>query len=143
MIARWSRLPVVPLPGGGTTELPLVYAGNVAAGVLGALDCSVAVGRAYNLARDHPITGRQLVRLVGERLGRRPHVVPVPAGPLVVLAGAAELAMRMLPGVQPRDAARGIWSLTRDNPYDSARARLELGWSGLVPHEEGWRRTLA
>jgi nucleoside-diphosphate-sugar epimerase len=142
VLVRWASMPVIPLPGGGRTELPLVYAGNVAAAVVSALDREAAVGRAYNTARDHPITGRELFTRAAEGLGRRPRILPIPVAPLVALGATIEAVTRRLPGVRTRDLLRGVRSLTRDNPYDSSRARLELGWSGLVDHAEGVRRTL-
>lgn len=143
VFVRYGSLPLIPLIGGGRTTLPVVYAGNVAAGVVAALDRPSSEGRAYNLAMDVPVTGRELVALLGRGLDRSPRVVPVPARPARVVASAVEAATRWLPGVRTIDARRAVVSMARDNPYDSSRARLELGWSGLTPHEEGMRRTMA
>ncbi|MGK7312074.1 MAG: NAD-dependent epimerase/dehydratase family protein, partial [Candidatus Longimicrobiales bacterium M2_2A_002] len=67
---------IVPLVGGGRTTLPLVYADNVARGVVEALLRDSAIGRAYNLARDLPITGRELVDRVADALDLSPWVIP-------------------------------------------------------------------
>ena len=142
LLVRWASMPVIPLPGGGRSALPLVYAGNVAAAVVAALDREASSGRAYNAARDHPITGRELFVRVAKELGRRPRILPVPVAPLIGLGTAIEAVARRVPGIRTRDLLRGVRSLTRDNPYASGRARLELGWSGLTDHAEGLRRTL-
>jgi nucleoside-diphosphate-sugar epimerase len=142
LMIRFARLPVVPLPGGGRTRLPLVYAGNVARGVLAALDREEAIGRAYNLAQDHPLTGRELVGLLAAGLERRPRVIPLPAPPVRALAAAVYHVTRWTP-LPTTDLRRGVRALTRDNPYDSSRARMELGWTNLVTHEEAVRRTIA
>jgi nucleoside-diphosphate-sugar epimerase len=141
VIERWASLPVAPLPGGGRNALPLVYAGNVAAAVVAALDRGASVGRAYNTARDHPITGRELLERIAELRGRRLRILPIPVAPLAALTAALTAVMGFVPGVRPRDLSRAVQSLTVDNPYDSSRARLELGWHSLVPHAEGIRRT--
>lgn len=143
VMVRYATLPLVPLPGGGRSVVPVVYAGNVAAGVVAALDREAAEGRAYNLALDVPVTGRELLTLLGRGLGRRPRVVPIPAGPARALAGILEAVSRRLPGAPTVDARRAAHSLSTDNPYDSSRARLELGWTSMIPHDEGLRRTLA
>ncbi|MDX1674021.1 MAG: NAD-dependent epimerase/dehydratase family protein [Longimicrobiales bacterium] len=142
VIVRVVGRPVVPLVGGGRTTLPLVYAGNVARGIVATLDRDRAVGRAYNLARDTPITGRQLVDRVAGHLGRSPRILPV--SPAVAGAGAAalEVVTGALPFVRRSDARRAVRALSHDNPYDSTRARLELGWGRHVSHEEGLRRTM-
>ncbi|MFP4624539.1 MAG: NAD-dependent epimerase/dehydratase family protein, partial [Gemmatimonadota bacterium] len=143
VLVRYASLPIVPLVDGGRHTLPVVYAGNVARGVVAALDRPDSVGRAYNLALDAPVTGRELAELIARGLGRRLRTVSVPATPLRSLATAIDAAARAIPGLRPPDLRRAARSLAVDNPYDSARARLELGWSGLVPHAEGVRRTMA
>jgi 2-alkyl-3-oxoalkanoate reductase len=139
---RVAGLPLVPLPGGGRTRLPLVYAGNVARGVLAALDRDGSVGRAYNVAQDHPLTGRELVALLAHALDRRPRVLHLPVAPLTALAATVDGVTRWTP-LPGTDLLRGVRSLTRDNPYDSSRARMELGWTNLVMHGEAIRRTVA
>ncbi len=143
IIVRLATRPVTPLIGGGRTTLPLVYAGNVARGVVAALDRKIAIGRAYNLARDVPITGRELVRLVGDELGRRPRVLPVPRPLALAAAKVVAVTTRAIPLLRSFDGVRFVRGLSIDNPYDSSRARLELGWTNSIAHEEGVRRTMA
>ncbi len=143
IIMRVCRLPVLPLPGGGRALLPLVYAGNVARGVVSALDRDHAVGRAYNLALDHPLTARELVDGVSGELGRRVRIVSVPAAPLNALAGLVAWLGRRVPFTPPTGLPRALRSVTQDNPYDSSRSRSELGWTNLTTHTEGLRRTVA
>jgi 2-alkyl-3-oxoalkanoate reductase len=142
ILVRFAGRAWVPLPAGGRSNLPLVYAGNVARGILAALDRPASVGRAYNLALDQPITAREILELVGAILGRRPRVVPVPAGPLRALARTVDAVQRVLPFQSRGDLGRAVRSMTTDNPYESSRARLELGWANLIPHREGVRRTM-
>lgn len=143
IMVRYASLPLIPLIGGGRSTLPLVYAGNVADGVIAALDHDIAIGRPYNLALDRPITARELVPLLARGLGRKPRVVPIPATPLRALAAVVEPIAAAIPRVPRPDARRAVRSMSRDNPYDSTRARLELGWKPRVGHEEGVRRTMA
>lgn len=142
VIVRFVERPVVPLVGGGRTTLPLVYAGNVARGVVAALDRDIAVGRAYNLARDGPITARQLVERLADELDLSPRIVSVPTPVARAGAAVAEAVTGALPFVRRSDARRAVRSLSNDNAYPSARARLELGWSVHISHEEGIRRTM-
>jgi 2-alkyl-3-oxoalkanoate reductase len=141
ILLRYAGLPVVPLLSGGRSPLPLVYAGNVARGIVAALERPVAVGRAYNLAQDDPVTARDVVETVRGLRGRRARVVRVPAAPVSLLAAAVDRVAGWTP-VPVVDLRRAVRSLTMPNPYDSDRARLELGWTDLVPHREGMRRTL-
>jgi 2-alkyl-3-oxoalkanoate reductase len=141
VLARYASLPLVPLPGGGSTTVPLVYAGNVATGIMAALAREATVGRAYNLGEDRPVTAGRVVALVARGLGRRARTFRVPVLPLAGLARAVDVITGWTP--LPRtEMGRVIRSLTRPNPYDSSRARVELGWVNLVGHEEGVRRTV-
>ncbi len=143
VLMRWIRLPVVPLPGGGRTTLPLVYAGNVAAGVLAALDREESVGRSYNLAMDEPITAARLAERLSAELGLELHTVRIPAAATRALAAALAAAAPLLPRRKLTDLIRGARSLSQDNPYPAGRARLELDWTTMIPHEEGIHRTIA
>jgi nucleoside-diphosphate-sugar epimerase len=127
-----------PLIGGGRSIMALVHAANVADGAVLAATTDAAAGRAYNLTNDFPVTVREFFTLGAEGLGRRVRFVPIPLG-------VAEAAFRSLLSVV-RLVAAGRVSLvsrdslsmiTRDNPYDSARARRELGWSPRVRPEVG------
>lgn len=142
VMVRYASLPVVPLIDGGRTTLPVVYAGNVADGIVAALDRQTSVGRAYNLALDLPLTARQMVSLLGAGLQRSPRTVSVPGRPIGAVAAGIRALTRSVPGLPTLDAMRAIRSLTHDNPYDSHRARTELDWDPRVGHEEGVRRTL-
>jgi 2-alkyl-3-oxoalkanoate reductase len=142
ILIRYSRLPIVPLLGGGRTRLPLVYAGNVARGILAALDREAAIGRAYNLAFDHPVTAEEIVGLINRDLGREPRTVAIPAALALAGVAMAEKARRLVPFLSPTGLGRVIRSLARDNPYDCDRARRDLDWVGLIPHTDGVRRTM-
>ncbi|HSH46160.1 MAG TPA: NAD(P)-dependent oxidoreductase [Longimicrobiales bacterium] len=145
ILVRYATLPLVPLPGDGRTLLPLVYAGNVAEAVLAALDRPRSVGRAFNVALDQPVTAREVVERVHRELdpgGAAPRTVGVPRVVPAALAGVAASAGRVLPLVSGAGFARAARSLIRDNPYDSTRARVELGWRASIPHHEGLRRTM-
>jgi 2-alkyl-3-oxoalkanoate reductase len=141
-LIRAARLRVLPVPRGGRTLLPLVYAGNVAAAVLAALAQPRSIGRAYNLSDGEPVTARRALQTLARELGRRLWIVPVPATPLMAAARVGDLALRLLPGREVVSLTRGLTRFTVDNPYDSSRARRELGWTGLVTHEEALARTV-
>lgn len=141
IMVRYASLPLVPLLAGGRRRLPLVYAGNVAVGIVSALDRPAAAGRAYNLAFDQAVTARELVAWIGEELGRRPRTVSIPAFIPRAVAGLLRALGPLLPSGKA-GMRRAIHSLLADDPYDSSRARLDLGWSGHVPHREAVRRTI-
>ncbi|HEX7089307.1 MAG TPA: NAD-dependent epimerase/dehydratase family protein [Longimicrobiales bacterium] len=140
-LAAVLRLPVVPLPDGGRRRLPLVYAGNLADGIVSAVERDEAAGRAYNLSADHPVRARELVELFGRALGRSPRCVSIPPSFLRLAAVAGDAAARLLPGRVGPGLRRAVGRLLTDDPYDTTRARRELGWHGRVGLEEAVART--
>lgn len=139
-LARLLRLPLVPVMGSGDNTVPVVYAGNVAAGVLAALDGRGA-GGAFDLAQDRPLTQMDLLTGMAAGMGCRPRFLHVPAG---MIRGAAQLGDAlgvMVPGAEGLSASRVARLGLRDNPYSSDRARRVLGWSPPLGHDEALDRT--
>ncbi|MEJ2679129.1 MAG: NAD-dependent epimerase/dehydratase family protein [Gemmatimonadota bacterium] len=141
VLARWASLRRIPVPGGARTPMPLVYAGNVARGVLAALDRRASIGRAYNLGQDVPVSLQEALAGFARGLGREPRFLMLPTRPAAALARVVDGLTKMVPGLSRTRARRAIRLVTRGNPYDSARARLELGWTNLTPHDVALRRT--
>jgi len=71
-------LPVIPLPGAETRFQP-VYAGDVAAAILAAVEGKVQGGRAYELGGPEIRTMRQMMEFVCEVTERKRVIVPMPA----------------------------------------------------------------
>lgn len=140
-LARIMRWPVVPLPGHGRHTVPVVYAGNAADGVLTALEREGAVGQAYNLSEDAPLTVRALLQNFARGLERRLRLVPVPAGVVRAAAVAGDTLLRMMPALRGTDLRRAARRILADNAYPSEKARRELGWAARVPPAEALRRT--
>lgn len=142
LLERVLRLPVIPLLGGGRNTIPVVYAGNVAAGVLAVL-AGTGSGRAYNLSQDHPLTQRQLLEGLARELGRRRRFIGVPGWLVWLVARAADAVGAGVPGARELPLRRIAWLGLRDNPYRAERARAELGWDPPFSHGEGLARTAA
>lgn len=137
-IARVLSHGLAPVPGGGHTTLPIVHAANVADAAVRAATTDAAGGRAFNAANDFDVTLAEYFRLAGVGLERRIRLVPVSIGMLRV---AMKLAMRVrslsAPAGTPVSSSASIDFLTKDNPFSSQRARVELGWDPPMRPEVG------
>ena len=140
-VARVVSLPVVPLPAGGRHTVPLVYAGNLADGIVAALESDSAIGRAYNLSADEPIRVRKVVELFARAMRRHPRIVSVPSSLLLFAAAAGDALARLLPGHDEPGLRRAVGRLLGDDPYDTTRARRELGWSSRVAPADALAQT--
>ena len=137
-VIRAARLPFVPQIGSGTNRLSCVYAGNVAAAALAALDAPVRGGgfRAYNVTSDGPpaLSQREFFAAFTAALGRRPRSIPIPTA----LAG---LVMGLF--TARRLARAAVAFVSGENPYTDDRIRADLAWRPPTPAPEAIRRTVA
>ena len=131
---------VAPLIGGGSNPLAVVYAGNVAAAVLCALDRPHVTGPC-NVANDGTLTTREFLARFAEGLGVRLIPIRVPRALVWGAATAVDAATRRLrPGAPMTTLKTAVQFLANPNPYVAARAERELGWRPLVaPRDAVWR----
>ncbi|MEA2315466.1 MAG: hypothetical protein QOI03_2158 [Solirubrobacteraceae bacterium] len=129
--------------GSGDNALPLVYVTDVVKGLLLALQREEAVGQAYNIGNDEPLTQRQVLDAIATEVGAPRAWLRVPYR---VLYGASRIAERvaLLTG-----AARPVLTRTEvrvlggDNRQAIDKARAELGYSPAVRLHEGIRLAAA
>ncbi len=142
MVALFSaaRRGVIPMvePSG---SLSLVYGADCADALVRALTAQVPSGRVYYVADGEPYGRREFARLIGEAVGRRVRVVPVPVAG-VVLAGAVNEAwgrLREQSVVLSRDKVADI--RVAHQCCDAGLIREELGWRPSLRFGEGARVT--
>ena len=146
-MARLVRRGFVPLPGGGKSALAIIHAASVAHAAVLAATNDVAGGKAYNVANESPTAGRDFFRLAGEGLGRRVRIIPIPVFLARAGLAVARLVLSLSHGRGTAAMSRGsLGFLTRDNPFSSALAERELGWTpqidprAAIPDAFGWWR---
>jgi len=138
-IARLVRWPVAFLLGSGDNTIPTVYAGNVAEAVLLAL--LAGRGRTtYDVGMDHPLTQRALLEGIAQGLGRRPLIVPLPAGLVRPSADILQALGMSAPGAAHLPLGRVVRLALGENPFLSRRIREELGWGPSHRHEDALPR---
>lgn len=135
-LLRALRLRVVPVIGPGTNHLSTVYAGNVAAAVVRALDAALLGFRAFNVTTDAPplLTFREFLERFAAEAGIR-------LRPVRISPGVARLTIGLWTGRALARAALGF--VAGENPYVADRAGEELGWSPPFPAGKAIARTMA
>jgi nucleoside-diphosphate-sugar epimerase len=130
--------------GSGRNAMPFVYVADIVQGLLLALDRSEAVGQAYNIANDEPLTQEQLLRAIAEEIGAAPPRLRVPYSALYATAYLAErAALARRSRRKPILTRLGVAIFGADNRHAIDKARRELGYSPAVPVREGIRRAAA
>lgn len=127
--------------GRGGNALPFAYVTDIVAGIVAALDHEHAVGQAYNITNDEPLTQQEFLTAIAEELG-----VPAPTRhvPYNALYAAGYLAERVVyltrSRKQPVVTRLGVKLFGTDNRQSIEKARAELGYTPRVPIREGIRR---
>ena len=135
-VARLLRFGVAPVVGGGRAVMAIVHAAHVADGAFRAVTSERAGGNAYNLANDFDVRWREFFRLAGAGLERRIRLLSVPQW---LARGALSVTKRTI-GLVTRGGMNVVTTasldfVTRDNPFNSDRARRELGWNPAIRPE--------
>lgn len=127
--------------GHGDNALPFVYVTDVVRGLLLALDCEHAVGQAYNISNDNPLTQQEFLEATAREISVNAPSIHVPYRALYVAGRAAEHAAALTGSRgQPVLTALGVKLFGTDNRHSSERARSELGYAPRVTIREGVRR---
>jgi 2-alkyl-3-oxoalkanoate reductase len=128
--------------GSGDNAVPFVYVSDIVRGLLLALDHDHAVGRAYNITNDHPLTQQELLRAIADDVGASPPRFHIPYRALYAAGYLAErLAMLAPSRSRPPITRLGVAFFGTDNRYVIYKARRELGYCPRVDLREGVRIT--
>jgi nucleoside-diphosphate-sugar epimerase len=124
--------------GQGDNALPFVYVTDVVQGLLLALDRERALGQAYNITSDRPLTQQQLLHAIACEIGASPPRIHVPYRALYAAGYAAErLAALTRSQRQPVVTRLGVKLFGTDNRHLIDKARGELGYRPWVALREG------
>jgi nucleoside-diphosphate-sugar epimerase len=128
--------------GSGDNAMPFVYITDVVRGLLLALEHDHAIGHAYNITNDHPLTQQQLLNAIASGIGVSPPRFHIPYRALYATGYLAErLAMVTPSRSRPPITRLGVAFFGTDNRYAIHKARHELGYSPQVDLRDGVRIT--
>jgi uncharacterized protein YbjT (DUF2867 family) len=126
--------PALPLIGGGLTRFQPVYAGDVAAAILAAIDRPETGGAIYELGGPEVRTFKELMQFVLATIERRRLLVPIPFGLARVMAGVLEPPTRLF-SAKPLLTKDQVGLLLRDNVVseEAKAAGRTLTGLGIAP----------
>lgn len=130
--------------GSGNNHLPLIYVRDVAEGILLASEAEQAVGRAYLLVNDDPVTQRDYFNAIAKELGVPPPRLHIPYHLALALGATVETVGHLTRMKQPPPLMRfGLQQLGGENLFVISRARNELGFCPQITLAEGVRQGIA
>jgi len=126
--------PALPLIGGGHTRFQPVFAGDVAAAIVAAIEQPQTGGTIYELGGLEVMTFKQLMEFVLATIERRRLLVPIPFGLARMMAMLLELPGRLL-GAKPQLTRDQVELLRRDNVVsaEAQAAGRTLAGLGIEP----------
>jgi uncharacterized protein YbjT (DUF2867 family) len=124
LLTLLSRVPVLPVPGGGRHLQQPVHVADVADAVLNAAERPAAAGVSYDVAGPEALRFDELLRISARAVGSRARLVPVPLAPLVV---AAQCYERL--STRPRIRAEQFQRLAEDKVFAIDDAARDLGYA--------------
>jgi nucleoside-diphosphate-sugar epimerase len=124
--------------GSGDNALPFVFVTDVVQGLLLALDRERALGKAYNITNDRPLTQRQFLHAIANEIAVSPPRLHIPYPALYAAGYAAErVAAVTRSRRQPVVTRLGVKLFGTDNRHAIDKARRELGYRPWVALREG------
>ena len=124
--------------GSGHNAVPFVYVTDVVHGLLIALDHPRAVGHAYNITSDRPLTQRDLLHTIAGEVGARPPRVHIPYRALYAAGYAAERLAAIGPSWRRPPITRlGVAFFGTHNRFAIDKAKRELGYAPRVAVSDG------
>lgn len=126
--------------GRGNNAVPFVYVTDVVQGLILALENDRAVGHAYNITNDRPLTQQQLLNAIAHEIGTNAPRLHVPYHALYAASCAAEqLSMLTRSQRDPLVTRHGVALFGTDNRHAIDKARQELGYTPKVEVRKGVR----
>jgi nucleoside-diphosphate-sugar epimerase len=120
--ATIRRFGIVPLPRRGNMLVQPIYTDDVAACLERALERVTACEAPLVIAGREAVSYRRLVEAVGQAIGRRARILPVPAAPLMAAASLTRI-LPFAPRIEPAEIRR----LLEDKAFDISAMRARLG----------------
>jgi nucleoside-diphosphate-sugar epimerase len=130
--------------GRGNNAVPFIYVTDVVQGLLLALENDAAIGQAYNIANDCPLTQQQLMDAIAREIGAEAPRLHIPYHALYATAYAAErVAMITRSQRDPLVTRHGVALFGTDNRHLIDKARHDLGYAPQVDLRQGLRLAAA
>jgi uncharacterized protein YbjT (DUF2867 family) len=136
-LRRMARVPLLPLVGGGAVRLQPIAEADVLAAIAWAIAVAPRPLRVLNLVGPETLTYAELLRRVGDRLGTRPLVLPIPKAAAWL---SAYLAGALVPSLGWNRSVFDV--LFNEHLADPAEARATLPFA-LAPVHAALDRALS
>jgi nucleoside-diphosphate-sugar epimerase len=128
--------------GRGANALPFVFITDVVQGLMLAFDDEHAVGQAYNISNDSPLTQQQVLDAIARDIGASLPTIHIPYRVLYAAASVVDRNASFSGSQQePALTSLGVKFFGTDNRHVIDKAQRGFGYRPQVPVREGLRLT--
>ena len=124
LLTLLHRVPLLPVPGGGSHLQQPVHVADVADAILNAAERPATAGAIYDVAGPVPLTFDELLRTSARAVASRTRFVPVPLTPIVAAVRGYERLSQ-----HPRIRAEQLLRLAEHKAYVIDSAARDLGFN--------------
>ena len=142
-LIRAFRRIYTPLIGNGENLINIIYAGDVAEGIVLAGQTPGVSGEAFHLSSEGEIKAREFADLLAKLIGGKGRTIFLPEWFIWSLASAVEFAGRLTAYPNPPILTRyAVRLMLRPCTFSTAKAAEKLGWRRKVSIPEGLEKSL-
>jgi dihydroflavonol-4-reductase len=138
---QWVQRGIFPLIGGGNALFQPIHVRDVVEAIVLAMERETAVGQAYNIAGDVPLSFKAFFSIMTRAFGSHARRVLLPRGIAWALGYLLEKKTQLVGGYSFLTRFR-VECATRNMIYNIAKARYELGFIPKLGVEEGVKQTV-
>lgn len=124
-LCRMAQLPVVPLPAGGHSMVPFTYVKNIAEAIALCVSQEAVINETFLIGDEDSYPLREIVAELGNRLGARPRIIPIPEATVRVMLRLQRYAPSRRPLIDPTR----LHTLTTSVSYSVEKFRAATGYS--------------
>ncbi|HUK73295.1 MAG TPA: NAD(P)H-binding protein [Streptosporangiaceae bacterium] len=121
LLVLLTRIPILPVPGGGTHLQQPVHVADLADAVLAAAERPGTAGSCYDIAGPQPQAFGELLAISARAVASKTRFIPVPLAPVIAVARGYEKLCR-----HPRIRAEQLQRLAEDKAFEIEDAMHEL-----------------
>ncbi len=141
-VFKSARFRITPVLAGPDRMVSIIYVEDLADGIVtSAESVDVASGEIFFLANEQPVIWREFAQLVGQSMGYRPVVTPIPIAVMKLIARIGDITGKVT-GQPALIRSEKIMEMEQIAwVCSTSKARDVLGWTSATPLDEAISRT--
>jgi nucleoside-diphosphate-sugar epimerase len=136
-VFKLAKLPIIPILGIGCKGLyHLIHVSDLVNFMILAASHPKTLGEVYLCGNENPISIKDMISLISQRLGRSPIFIRLPATPLFWLGDICEFICKPL-NIEPPIYRRRVAFFTKDRWFNTNKLRQHTGYEMQYSSKQG------